>query len=129
MIEFSSPHLTVKVIGPTSGSAREILTKDALLFVGFLCARFDDSRQNLLAKRETLAVEFDAGNSPVFPSTAAASDPTWKCAPVPMDIQDRRVEITGPVDRKMVINGLNSGAQTYMADFEDSTSPTWSNVI
>lgn len=129
MIEFASPHLTVKVIGATTASTREILTKEALLFVGFLCAKFDDARHGLLDKRETRAVEFDAGNCPEFPFTAAASDPTWKCAPVPTDIQDRRVEITGPVDRKMVINGLNSGAQTYMADFEDSTSPTWSNVM
>lgn len=128
MMEFSSPNVTVNVIGPTTISTQEILTKEALLFVGFLCEKFDDARQKLLEKRQIRAVEFDAGHSPGFLSTPAVSDPTWKCAPVPQDIQDRRVEITGPVDRKMVINGLNSGAQTYMADFEDSTSPTWSNI-
>jgi len=128
-MEFFSPHVTVKVIGPTTPSTREILTADALLFIGFLCTTFDDTRQNLLNKRKSRAVEFDAGLSPNFLSSTVVSDTSWRCAPIPLDIQDRRVEITGPVDRKMVINGLNSGAQAYMADFEDSTSPTWFNMM
>jgi len=130
-MEFSSPHVTVKVLGPiTTPSTREILTADALLFIGFLCMKFDDTRYYLLKKRKTRAIELDAGNSPTFLSqTVVSEDTSWRCAPIPPDIQDRRVEITGPVDRKMVINGLNSGAQAYMADFEDSTSPTWSNII
>lgn len=130
MLQVSSPQVVVQVLGSTHGeTAREILTEDALLFVGALCARFEDTRQALLTNRKTRAKEFDAGGSPTFLESTVTSDLSWKCAPVPADVQDRRVEITGPVDRKMVINGLNSGAQTYMADFEDSTSPTWTNLM
>jgi malate synthase len=107
-----------------------MLTPDALRFVGTLCAKFEVRRQEILQARKAKAIEYDAGELPHFVSNSpAARDPTWRCAPIPSDIQDRRVEITGPVDRKMVINGLNSGAQVYMADFEDSTSPTWTNII
>lgn len=128
-MEFRSPQVHVKVQAPISAAAKEILTPDALHFVGFLCAKFDDTRRSLLRAREARAVEYDAGVLPTFLDSPAVSDPTWRCAPIPKDVQDRRVEITGPIDRKMVINGLNSGANVYMADCEDSTSPTWSNLM
>jgi malate synthase len=129
MIEFRSENIHVCVLGPRNEATDALLTPDALRFVGLLCHKFDDRRRALLAARKTQAVAYDAGDSPQFVTDhPAAHDPSWRCAPVPEDVQDRRVEITGPVDRKMVINGLNSGACVYMADFEDSTSPTWTNV-
>lgn len=129
-MEYRSTEVHVKVQAPMCSATREILTPEALHFVGFLCAKFDDTRRTLLAARATRAVEYDAGELPTFlPSESPANDPNWRCASIPKDVQDRRVEITGPVDRKMVINGLNSGANVYMADFEDSTSPTWSNLM
>jgi malate synthase len=95
-----------------------------------LCHKFDERRQGLLEARKVRSREYDAGHTPKFLAESQASkDPSWRCAPIPDDIQDRRIEITGPVDRKMVINGLNSGASVYMADFEDSTSPTWNNLV
>ena len=115
-MEFRSEDLLVRIHAPPSQAAAEILTPDALRFVGLLCAKFDDRRQALLEKRKCRAVEFDAGCVPHFlPPSPATMDPSWRCAPIPTDILDRRVEITGPVDRKMVINGLNSGASVYMA--------------
>jgi len=132
MIEFRSEVFHVQVLGSTSSdAAREILTEDALRLIGILHTRYDSRRRALLDARKGKAALYDAGETPHFLSDPnhPSKDSTWKCAPVPIDVQDRRVEITGPVDRKMVINGLNSGASVYMADFEDSTSPTWSNVI
>eukprot|EP00529_Nitzschia_sp_RCC80_P025622 CAMPEP_0113482102 /NCGR_PEP_ID=MMETSP0014_2-20120614/22747_1 /TAXON_ID=2857 /ORGANISM="Nitzschia sp." /LENGTH=540 /DNA_ID=CAMNT_0000375611 /DNA_START=183 /DNA_END=1805 /DNA_ORIENTATION=+ /assembly_acc=CAM_ASM_000159 len=126
----SNPTPIVQVRGPKSQAADEILTDDALRLVGLLCGKFDGRRQALLEARKCRAKNFDAGDVPHFlPPSPATEDPTWKCAPIPDDIQDRRVEITGPVDRKMVINGLNSGASVYMADFEDSSAPTFANVV
>ena len=129
MISFRSEDFNVQIHAPPSDAATELLTPDALRFVGYLCSKFDARRRALLALRKTRAVAYDAGEVPKFIDHPAAKDPSWRCAPVPDDVQDRRVEITGPVDRKMVINGLNSGACVYMADLEDSTSPTWNNVI
>jgi malate synthase len=131
MISFRSEDIQVQVHAPPSAAAAEILTPDALRFVGYLCHTFDARRRALLKLRQTRAVSFDTGDLPTYISDqhVAAQDPGWRCAPVPADIVDRRVEITGPVDRKMVINGLNSGASVYMADLEDSTSPTWNNVM
>ncbi|CAB9517604.1 Malate synthase 1, glyoxysomal [Seminavis robusta] len=129
-MEFRSESVHVVVHAPRNAAAEEMLTPDALRFVGTLCAKFEGRRKELLLARKAKTIEYDAGELPHFVSNSpAAQDPTWRCALVPHDIQDRRVEITGPVDRKMVINGLNSGAQVYMADFEDSSSPTWSNLI
>jgi malate synthase len=128
MIEFRSEDIHVCVLGPPNAATDELLTPDALRFVGLLCHKFDARRRALLEARRVKATEYDAGDTPAFLKDHEANDPTWRCAPVPDDIQDRRVEITGPVDRKMVINGLNSGASVYMADFEDSTSPTWKNL-
>lgn len=130
MIEFRSENIHVQVLAPPSDAAEQILTQDALRFVGLLCSKYESRRQALLDERKQRAVLYDAGSVPTFVANHPASkDPTWRCAPIPPDIQDRRVEITGPVDRKMVINGLNSGATVYMADFEDSTSPTWTNLV
>lgn len=129
-MEFRSEDYTVQVHAPSNTAATELLTPDALRFIGLLCHKFDGRRRALLAQRKTVAISYDAGESPHFcKDHSPAADPSWRCAPIPQDIQDRRVEITGPVDRKMVINGLNSGAAVYMADFEDSTSPTWTNII
>src|SRR6202000_1822184 len=108
----------------------EILTPDALAFVVDLQRTFNGRRKQLLAPRVARQQRIDAGEKPDFlAETAAIRNGDWVCAPIPADIQDRRVEITGPVDRKMIINALNSGAKVFMADFEDSTAPTWRNVI
>lgn len=129
-MEIQSNGIVIKVNACKNNAmeAKEILTIDALRFIGFLCCKFEDRRQGLLLDRKVQATLYDAGNVPQF-LPPKNSNKKWKCAAIPMEVQDRRVEITGPVDRKMIINGLNSGANVYMADFEDSTSPTWSNII
>src|SRR5271169_4707761 len=107
-----------------------VLTADARAFLLKLAARFEPRRQELLARRQTVQQEIDHGKLPDFlPETAEIRQSEWKEAPIPKDLLDRRVEITGPVDRKMIINALNSGANVYMADFEDSNSPTWQNNL
>ena len=107
-----------------------ILTPEALAFFVKLASRFEPTRQSLLAARAARQREFDAGTLPDFlPETRHIRDGKWVVAPVPADIQDRRIEITGPTDRKMVINALNCGASTFMADFEDANCPTWENMI
>ena len=118
------------VLGPVAGRASEILTPEALDFLAGLHRNFDARRRQLLAARVTRQARFDAGETPDFlPETADIRAGDWTVAPIPADIQDRRVEITGPVDRKMIINALNSGAKVFMADFEDATSPLWANMI
>jgi malate synthase len=108
----------------------DMLTPEALAFVAGLHRRFDGRRQELLAARAERQQAFDAGALPDFlPETEAIRAGDWQVAPIPADLMDRRVEITGPTDRKMVINALNSGAQAFMADFEDATAPTWANLI
>jgi malate synthase len=108
----------------------EILTKDALAFIGELHRKFDSRRRELLAQRREMQKRFDSGTLPDFlADTRAVREGDWKIAPLPKDLHDRRVEITGPVDRKMVINALNSGANVFMADFEDACSPYWDNLI
>ena len=129
MRTYKYPNIEVKVFAAVPPTATEVVSEDALRFVGLLCHTFEDRRQALLKHRETLSLSYDALEIPKFQSSPEVSSSDWKCAALPADITDRRVEITGPVDRKMVINGLNSGANVYMADFEDSTSPTWKNVI
>jgi malate synthase len=109
---------------------REILSEGATAFVAALGARFEPRRRELLERRRVRAQAIRAGEMPDFLSeTRHVRDAQWKVAPIPADLLDRRVEITGPTDRKMIINALNSGAKVYMADFEDSNSPTWDNVI
>ena len=112
------------------GRDEEILSADALAFVAELHRRFDATRRSLLTARVERQARIDAGELPDFlPETREVRESDWRVAPVPADLQDRRVEITGPVDRKMVINALNSGARCFMADFEDANSPTWRNNL
>ncbi len=121
---------SVAVLGPVEGRHSEILSTDALAFLAALHRRFDRRRQKLLQRRAATQQQIDAGILPEFlEHTAALRDSDWTVAPIPHDLLNRRVEITGPVDRKMVINALNSGANAFMADFEDSHSPTWQNSL
>jgi malate synthase len=120
----------VAVQAPVEGRAGEVLTAEALAFVGGLQRRFNSTRLELLSARAERQARIEAGEMPAFlAETQSVREDDWRVAPVPDDLQDRRVEITGPVDRKMMINALNSGARTFMADFEDANSPTWSNVV
>jgi malate synthase len=120
--------MTAAAIEPVSDT--EILTPDAVEFVAALQREFGPRREALLAKREERKKRLDAGELPDFlPETKQIRDADWTVAKIPADLQDRRVEITGPVDRKMIINALNSGANVFMADFEDSNAPTWANNI
>jgi malate synthase len=107
-----------------------ILTAEAMDFVAALQRQFGARREELLAKREARKLRIDAGELPDFlPETKQIRENEWTVAPIPRDLLDRRVEITGPVERKMIINALNSGANVFMADFEDSNAPTWANNI
>ena len=120
----------IEVTGSISSEFAEILTPEALNFVAKLARAFEGRREELLRRRAARQAELDAGKLPAFlPETAQLRADTWTIAPVPADLQDRRVEITGPVERKMVINALNSGAKVFMADFEDAHSPTWEHTI
>ena len=120
----------IEIHAPVTGRAAEILTPEALDFLAGLHRRFDGRRRALLAARAERQTRFDAGERPDFlAATQVIRDGDWKVAPIPADLMDRRVEITGPTDRKMIINALNSGARVFMADFEDATSPTWANLI
>jgi malate synthase len=108
----------------------QILTADALALVAKLHRAFEPRRRELLAKRVERTKALDAGVRPDFlPETKSVRDGNWTIAPIPADLQCRRVEITGPVERKMIINALNSGADSYMTDFEDSNAPNWDNQI
>ena len=109
---------------------REVLTPACLAFVLDLVRRFGPRVDALLTARRAMQARYDAGDRPRFlPETQSIRESSFKIAPLPADLHDRRVEITGPVDRKMIINALNSGASVFMADFEDSNSPTWTNVM
>ncbi|MBI2517170.1 MAG: malate synthase A [Opitutae bacterium] len=120
----------LEVLGPLNPGYREILTPEACAFLTGLFDRFGVRRRELLARRVERQREIDAGRMPDFlPETAHIRGGDWRVAPIPPDLLDRRTEITGPVDRKMAINALNSGAQCWMADFEDANSPTWENVM
>ncbi|HKI64564.1 MAG TPA: malate synthase A [Burkholderiales bacterium] len=120
----------VSVSAPITAEFAQILTPEALAFVAKLQRAFNPRRQELLARRAARQKTFDAGELPNFlPETAKVRGSEWTIAPQPADMLDRRVEITGPTDRKMVINALNSGASTFMADFEDANCPTWFNMV
>jgi malate synthase len=120
----------LELIRPVSLRYQGILTPKAMSFIARLVARFETERLELMAERVRRQAEIDSGALPDFDeNTSAIRDGNWQVAPIPQNILDRRTEITGPVTRKMVINALNSGAQVYMADFEDSTAPTWENLI
>ncbi len=119
----------IQVTGQAGGQ-ESLLTAEALAFLAGLHRRFESTRQLRLAARRARQAEFDAGDVPAFrDDTRGIREGDWRVAPIPAALLDRRVEITGPVDPKMVINALNSGANCYMADFEDSTAPTWANLI
>ena len=121
---------TIHVTGEPSPSSSEILTPEALKFIANLHTSFNATREQLLERRATRQAEFDAGEAPDFlPETTDVRNGDWQVASTPVDLQRRWVEITGPVNRKMMINAFNSGAQVFMADFEDALSPTWENVI
>jgi malate synthase len=120
----------VEVLGAGDGRRGEILTPEALDFVAGLHREFEPRRSDLLAARTERQQRLDAGERPDFlDTTRSVRDADWRVAPAPADLLDRRVEITGPTDRKMMINALNSGARCFMADLEDATSPTWANVV
>jgi malate synthase len=121
---------TLQVTGTLTPAFEEILTPGALAFVEKLESEFGERRKNLLIKRVNRQKEIDGGMLPHFlPETKHVRNSDWSISPVKDDLQDRRVEITGPVDRKMIINALNSGVKVFMADFEDSNAPTWNNVL
>ncbi|MDA8108202.1 MAG: malate synthase A, partial [Betaproteobacteria bacterium] len=120
----------VQITGKITPEFSQILTREALAFVARLQRAFGERRQKLLARRAARQKEFDAGKLPDFHAeTRHVRESEWKIAAQPKDMLDRRVEITGPTDRKMVINALNSGASTFMADFEDANCPTWFNMV
>lgn len=120
----------VEIKGAVTPAFSEILTPEAVKFVAGLEKKFGARRLELLEKRKVRQKEINAGKMPDFlPETKSVRDGDWKVAPIPKDLLERKVEITGPVDRKMMINALNSGANVFMADFEDSNSPTWQNNI
>jgi malate synthase len=120
----------IEITGRISLEHAEILTPAAMAFAAGLERTFRDRRAKLLARRDQRQADLDAGKLPDFlPETRAIRDGNWRCAPVPTDLLDRRVEITGPVDRKMIVNALNSGASVFMADFEDANTPSWDNNV
>ncbi len=120
----------ITICAATHPGFETILTQDALKFVADLHRRYNQRRLELLEKRQVRQKEIDQGRMPDFlPETRHIREQPWRIAPIPEDLQDRRVEITGPVDRKMIINALNSGASVFMADFEDSHSPAWEGTI
>jgi malate synthase len=121
---------TARVTGPATPRAAEVLTPDALTLLADLHALFEPQRRERLSARKAAQARFDAGELPDFlSSTRAMRESKWSVRPAPVDLQRRWVEITGPVERKMMVNAFNSGADCFMADFEDANSPTWSNCI
>lgn len=120
----------VLIEGPMRPEYTRVLTPEALGFVADLARRFAPRVEELLARRRDVQARFDSGERPNFlPETARVREGDWKISPLPAELLDRRVEITGPTERKMVINALNSGANVFMADFEDANCPTWDNLI
>jgi malate synthase len=120
----------IQIAAPMKPEYERILTADALALVAKLHRTFEARRQELLAARVERTKRLDAGERPDFlPQTKGIREGDWTIAPIPADLQCRRVEITGPVERKMIINALNSGADSYMTDFEDSNAPNWDNQV
>ena len=120
----------LEIQAPTHAQQSAILTREALQFLVDLHRQFNTRRLEMLAAQKERQKRLDAGERPDFlPETKKIRESEWTVAPIPKDLLDRRVEITGPVDRKMIINALNSGASVFMADFEDSSTPTWANQI
>src|SRR5579863_10221140 len=120
----------VEILAPISENHAQILTPAAIDFIVDLHRTFNPRRKELLERRRKRQVRLDAGERPDFlDETRSIRESDWTVALIPPDILDRRVEITGPVDRKMIINALNSGAKVFMADFEDSSTPMWNNLL
>ncbi|MDX2074862.1 MAG: malate synthase A [bacterium] len=120
----------IEIKGEITPAFADILTADAVAFLAKLARTFTAQRNELLQKRKDRQAMLNNGTLPDFlPDTRHIRESAWQVAPVPFDLQDRRVEITGPTDRKMVINALNSGAKVFMADFEDANAPTWFNML
>ena len=120
----------VEIHGAVEGRAKQILSPEAVEFVTRLQREFNPRREELLHARRERSQRILAGERPTFlDETRAVREGDWKTVPPPPDLLDRRVEITGPVERKMMINALNSGARVFMADFEDANSPTWENNL
>jgi len=125
-----TPAHGIEIRGPLKPGYEKILSQEAIAFVASLERRFGAERRRLLALRTATQAKLDTGWRPNFPDeTRAIRDADWTVAPLPADLLDRRVEITGPTDRKMVINALNSGANVFMADFEDANTPSWDNLV
>ena len=126
----ASPMVEIQVTAPVSEAHKTVLTTEAVAFLKKLSSTFEGERQKCLAQRRERQARIDRGELPDFlPETEHIRKAEWSVASIPADLMDRRVEITGPVDRKMIINALNSGANVFMADFEDSNSPTWTNNL
>ncbi len=122
--------MSIRVVGPKVVAGDDILTTEALNFLALLHQRFEPARQALLRRRQEVQQRMMSGWQPTFrEDSRSIRDAEWSIGGVPSDLTDRRVEITGPTDRKMVINALNSGARVFMADFEDANSPTWANMV
>ena len=120
----------IQLLKPPPPGCDAIVSSGALEFLGALARRFEPQRLALLERRRLRQAALDAGELPDFlPETSGIRERAWTVAPIPRDLRDRRVEITGPVDRKMMINALNSGANVFMADFEDANAPTWENNV
>lgn len=120
----------VEILGQLPPEFEKFLSPQALGFIANLQRAFGTRRNEILQKRKLLQLEIDEGKKLDFlPETENIRISDWTIAPIPEELQDRRVEITGPVERKMIINALNSGAKVFMADFEDSNAPTWNNII
>ncbi len=127
-MEKGEPEMTVEVLGNMESNRQEVLTPSTLEFLASLHRRIEPSRQRLLAKRTERQSDPEIIKD-FLSETAKIREASWTISPTPDDLLDRRVEITGPTDAKMVINALNSGARVYMADFEDALSPTWANIL
>jgi malate synthase len=124
----AEPALTIH--GKTPKDCQFLLSDEAVAFIASLVEKFGTRREALLQKRAVRQLEFDKGKLPDFnPKTKDIREGDWTVAPIPADLQDRRVEITGPAEPKMIINALNSGAKVFMADLEDSLAPTWEKII
>jgi malate synthase len=119
----------VQVVGEHINGIEKVLSREAKHFLIALHNNFEAERKSVLAQRDGRLAELASGNPDFLTATSDVRRANWSTAPCPADLLDRRVEITGPVERKMMINALNSGAKVFMADFEDSLSPTWSNII
>jgi malate synthase len=130
MTKRSQSQHEIEITGPVTAEFSTILSDGALRFLASLARQFSGRVDELLALRDERQQAIDDGQMPDFlPETREIRESEWKVCSVPQDLRDRRVEITGPTDRKMIINALNSGARVFMADCEDSLSPTWSNVV